>query len=225
MKFLPALIGAAWLVAAAAQAAEPPAAVSPAVAAQAADPTQLVQSIAQSTLKALDADRDSYRNNPAKLRQLVDTYLLPYFDIDYAARLVLGRHWRDATPEQRKRFIAAFENSMLANYGNAIVEFTGDRMKILPSRTAPGADRASVRTEIRRSDGSPVDVNYSLHRTPQGWKAWDVVIEGISYVKSFRDDFGAEIEQKGLDAVIERLEKGGGPHPGAAANAKAGSHK
>jgi phospholipid transport system substrate-binding protein len=132
--------------------------------------------------------------------------LLPHFDVEHAARLVLGRHWRTATPEQRKRFIDAFYGSLLSNYGDALIEFTGDRIKVLPSPVAADATTATVRTEVKRSNGQKIPVNYTLRKTEAGWKAWDVVIEGISYVKSFREDFGSEIDQKGLDAVITRLE-------------------
>jgi phospholipid transport system substrate-binding protein len=131
---------------------------------------------------------------------------LPHFDTSYSARLVLGTHWRTATPEQRQRFIDGFYQSLLSNYGTALLEFTADRMTILPFKGDPAASSATVRTEVKRSNGTPVPVNYSLRKTPQGWKAWDVTIEGISYVKNFRTDFGSEIDQKGLDAVIQRLE-------------------
>lgn len=174
-------------------------------------PSELVEQTAQAMLKELDANRDAYRKDPAKVRALVDEYLLPHFDAQYAARLVLGRHWRTASPEQRERFVQAFYGSILDNYGSALADFTGDRMRVLPSKVDPAADRATVRTEIVRSNGQRVPVNYSLRRTDEGWKAWDVTIEGISYVKSFRDDFGAEIDQRGLDAVIERLERGAAP--------------
>ncbi len=133
--------------------------------------------------------------------------LLPHFDTQYAARLVLGTHWRTATPAQRERFIKGFYGSMLRNYGSALVDFTGERLKVFPAQISPDGQRATVRTEVKRSNGERVPVNYSLRITDTGWKAWDVMIEGISYVKSFRDDFGAESDQKGLDAVIERLEK------------------
>ena len=135
--------------------------------------------------------------------------LLPHFDSEYAARLVLGQTWRTATPEQRKRFVDAFYHSLLHNYGNALLEFTADRFVILPYRGDPGETTATVRTEVKKSTGEKVPVNFSLRKTDEGWKAWDVVIEGISYVKSFRTDFGAEIQQKGLDEVIARLEKEG----------------
>jgi len=179
------------------------------------DPGKLVKAAAEGMLKDLDANRAAYKKDPAKVSELVDKWLLPHFDTAYSARLVLGRHYRGASEEQRKRFVDAFYQSLLRNYSSALVDFTGDRMKILPAQI--DGDNATVRTEIKRDNGTRIPVNYSLRKTPEGWKAWDVVIEGISYVKSFREDFGAEIDQKGLDAVIQRIEKGGMPQaPGKA---------
>jgi phospholipid transport system substrate-binding protein len=175
------------------------------------DPTQLIQDVASNILKELDANRDAYRKDPAKVRALADKYLLPYFDTQYAAQLVLGKYWRTATADQRTRFVNAFKDSMLQNYGNALVGFTANRLKVQPGHVDPGADLATVSTTINKDDGTTVPVLYVLHKTPDGWKAWDVKIEGISYVKSFRDDFAAQIDQKGLDAVIARLESGAKP--------------
>ena len=175
------------------------------------DPSQVVQSVAQSFLKDLDSHRSTYSKDPKLLRQAIDRDVLPYFDVDYAARLVLARYWRTATPQQRTDFVDAFENSMFSNYGNALLGFQSNRLQVLPTRGAPGAKNAIVHTVIRRDDGSTVKVDFALHETPQGWKAWDVIVEGISYVKSFRDDFGSEIEQRGLDEVIRRLQNGAAP--------------
>jgi phospholipid transport system substrate-binding protein len=172
-------------------------------------PQQLIEKVSQDLLREIDANRAGLNADPAKLRALVDRVVLPSFDADYSARLVLGKHWRTATAQQRQRFVAAFIQSMMRKYGNALLEFTADRLVILPFKGDPAADRATVRTEVKRDNGTPVPVNYSLHATPQGWKAWDVTIEGISYVKNFRTDFSAEIEAKGLDAVIDRLEAEG----------------
>ncbi len=162
-------------------------------------------------LKDLDADRAAYRKDPSKVGVLVEKYLLPHFDVQYSARLVLGKHWTNATPEQRERFANAFYHTLVDNYGSALAEFTSDRLKVYPTKVEPNADRATVRTEVIRDNGDKVPVSYSLRKTDDGWKAWDVVIEGISYVKSFREDFGAAIDQQGLDAVIERIEKGNVP--------------
>ncbi len=179
-------------------------------------PQELIETTARRLLEALDADRELARKDPARVRNLVDEILLPHFDTDYSARLVLGKHWRNATPDQRQRFIDAFYQSLLRNYGTALAEFTADRMTVLPFRGDVSSGQASVRTEVKRSNGQRVPVNYTLRATPQGWKAWDVTIEGISYVRNFRNDVGAEVDQTGLPAVIERLEKenrGGAPKP------------
>ena len=169
-------------------------------------PQDLIDTAATRLLTALDVDREAAKTNPARVRHLVDEILLPSFDTDYSARLVLGKHWRDATPAQRQRFIEAFYQSLLRNYGSALAEFTADRMTFLPFRGDLTTGQATVRTEVKRSDGTRVPVNYSMRATPAGWKAWDVTIEGISYVRNLRNDVGAEVDQRGLDAVIERLE-------------------
>jgi phospholipid transport system substrate-binding protein len=169
-------------------------------------PSQLIDSSAQILLAGIDARRAEFRNDPTGLYALVESTLLPHFDTPYAAQLVLGQHWRTATPEQRKRFVEAFYKSLLYTYGDAMVDFTGDRLKVIPTKVAPTDERATVRTEIKRSNGTKVGVNYSLRKVNGEWKAWDVVIDRISYVKSYREDYGAEVQQKGLDAVITRLE-------------------
>jgi len=181
-------------------------------------PQELIETTSMRLLKALDADRAAAKRDPARVRRLVDEILLPSFDTDYSARLVLGKHWRDATPAQRQRFIDAFYQSLLRNYGSALAEFTAERMALLPFRGDLATGLATVRTEIKRSDGTRVPVSYSMRATPAGWKAWDVTIEGISYVRNLRNDVGAEVDQRGLDAVIERLEnengRGGGGRAG-----------
>jgi phospholipid transport system substrate-binding protein len=209
----PALILAALLA--------PALLAGPALAADAVPgpaPQELIETTARKLLEALDADREQAKKDPARVRKLVDEILLPHFDTDYSARLVLGKHWRAATEEQRNRFVAAFYQSLLKNYGSALAEFTADRMKILPFRGDLASGQATVRTEVKRSNGTRVPVNYTLRATPEGWKAWDVTIEGISYVRNFRNDVGAEVDQTGLPALIERLEKenrGESPKPAA----------
>jgi len=222
MRIASLLLTVVWMCAAAAaeaqsapsatgQPAAPGAAAGTAATPDTRDPAALVQEAAQGMLSDIDRNRDAYRREPGKVAAVVDRFLLPHFDTETAARVVLGQFWRSATPEQRQRFISAFYHSLLGNYGAALVEFTPDRLKIFPSRVEPGATTATVRTEVRRRNGDRVSVNYSLRMTPQGWKAWDVVIDGISYVKSYREDFGAQIESQGLETVIKRLESGEKP--------------
>jgi phospholipid transport system substrate-binding protein len=169
-------------------------------------PQEVIQQSAQRMLDALDADRDGYRKSPKKVNELVDKIVLPHFDSQLAAQLVLGKYWRTATPEQRRRFIDAFYHSLLNKYGAALASFTSNNLTMLPFRGDLSSGNATVKTEVKLDDGTQVPVNYSMRATPEGWKAWDVTIEGISYVKSFKTDVGSEVDQKGLDAVIQRLE-------------------
>jgi len=169
-------------------------------------PQEIVTQVAQQTVEELDAHRAEYRKDPRRLRELIDRIMLPHFDTQYSAQLVLAKHWRSATADQRKRFIEAFYQSMLQSYGEALLEFTPDRLRILPYQGKADDRIATVRSEVRRDDGSRVPVNYALRKTAEGWKAFDVQIEGVSYVKSLRTDFGAEIDRNGLESVIARLE-------------------
>lgn len=202
-----ALVAAGWLIE-----APVPAAAAPAAQAASEQPSQVIEDAANGLLKALSADRQTYQNDPAKVSGLVDQYILPHVDTQFAAQLVLGRYWKTATQQQRERFIDAFHHSMLNNYGAAIANFTSNTLKVYPSRVNPGDQNATVRTEMSRSSGPPVSVNYYMHMTPEGWKAWDVVIDGVSYIMSYRQDFQPQIAQPGgLDAVINHLEQGERP--------------
>jgi phospholipid transport system substrate-binding protein len=200
----------------AAQAAEP--AKSTPAQVDTSGPSQLIESSANVMLKGIDQNRAQFRKDPSGLYKLVSETLLPNFDTPYAAQRVLGVHWRNASAAQRDRFVKAFYESLLYTYGDAMIDFTADRLKVIPTKVDPAATSATVRTQVKRSNGTPVDVFYTMRKVDGAWKAWDVVIDGISYVKSYREDYGAEVQQKGLDAVIARLEA-------KAAAAKAGKGK
>jgi phospholipid transport system substrate-binding protein len=172
-------------------------------------PQELMDSVAKKMFAALDANRAAIKKDPEKAFPLVDTILLPHFDTGYAAQLVLAQNWRTATPDQQKRFVDALYRALLRTYGGAIADFTADRLKLLPFRGDPAATQATVRTLVTRSSGAVVPVDYRMRKTADGWKAFDVIIEGISYVKNYRTDLGAEVSQNGLEAVIARLEHEG----------------
>jgi phospholipid transport system substrate-binding protein len=181
------------------------------VAASARTPQEMMTKVAHDLFTALDDNRAKIRADHAAVFPLVDKILLPEFDAQYAARLVLGNHWRTATEEQRERFVKALYNALLKVYGGAISDFTADRLQMLPfvpDQKNPDKE-AIVRTIVKRDSGALVHVDYRVHMTNEGWKAYDVIIEGISYVTNYRTDFGAEIDQKGLDELITRLEKEG----------------
>jgi phospholipid transport system substrate-binding protein len=170
------------------------------------DPAQLIESVAHAILDPINTTPGNYRRNSSDLVQLVSAQLMPHFDVRFAAEFVLGPHWRDATPQQRLRFTKGFYQLLLHNCADDLVKFSLDHLQVLPYRGDSTTTYTTVDTVMHRHDGGSVNLNFSMRRTKTGWKAYDVAIDGVSYDKSFRDDFGEEIEQKGLNEVIARLE-------------------
>lgn len=174
--------------------------------ASAPTPQEIVEQTANTLAERIAGRQDELAANPTALYALVNEVFLPVFDTTYSGRLVLGKHWRTATPEQRQAFIDTFYDFLLRSYSKSVLQFKKDRVRILPPPPGPADPRRSVvRTEMRLDDGTVVPVNYSLYLTPAGWRAFDVRIEGISYVQNYRNQFSAEIGAKGIDAVIRRL--------------------
>lgn len=169
-------------------------------------PNEIIESAVKEASEALEGRRDELGSNSEALYDLIDEILLPRFDRRYAAQLVLGRHWRNASPEQRERFIDAFYHALLARYADGVLEFEQDRVEILPFRGDASDKRTMVRTQVKLDDGQNVPVNYAMVRRDSGWKIFDVTVEGVSYVRNYRAELDSEIRSKSLEAVIERFE-------------------
>lgn len=173
-------------------------------------PTAVIESAVDELSAALEGRKPELAENEEELYELIDGILLPRFDRRYAAQLVLGRYWRTASKEQQDRFIEAFYYALMERYADGVLEFDQERIKVLPFRGDAEERRTTVRTEVRLDDGTEVPVNYGLVRREDGWKVYDVTVEGISYIRNFRTELNAEIASKGLDAVIRRLESEAG---------------
>jgi phospholipid transport system substrate-binding protein len=175
-----------------------------------ATPDQVVQGIADDLGKAIDGHQTELKNDHDKLIKIIDGILLPRFDIDYASILVLGQYARTATPEQRARFAKAFYNSIAHRYAEGLLNYTRGRVRVLPTKGEMSDKRTIVRTEVVLDDGKLLAVDYAFRKTREGeWKAYDVIIEGISYITNYRNQVGAEIQKSSLDALITRLETQG----------------
>lgn len=173
-------------------------------------PDQVVQGIADDLGKAIEGRREQLKRDPEQLIQLIDGLLLPHFDIDYASILVLGQNARSATPAQRARFAKAFYNSIAHRYAEGLLNYTRGRVRVLPTKGDLSDKRTIVRTQVVLDDGKTVAVDYAFRKTREGeWKAYDVIIEGISYVTNYRNQVSAEIAKSSLDALTLRLETQG----------------
>ena len=171
-----------------------------------ADPNAVIQSAADELAAGLNGRKEALAEDKQALYELIDSVLLPRFDRRYAAQLVLGRHWRNASAEQRDQFISAFYSSLLRRYGEGVLEFDQDNVEILPFRGDLEKQRTTVKTMVTLEDGTKVPVNYGMVNRDSNWLMFDVTIEGISYVRNYRTELNSEIQQNGLDSVIARLE-------------------
>jgi phospholipid transport system substrate-binding protein len=155
---------------------------------------------------ALERDRGAFRANPDRLVLVADQLLAPHFDTEYAARIALGTHWRDATAAQRQRFAAAVYQSLLRSYASAVAEWTAEQVRLLPLHADAAALQVVVHTLVTRTSGGAAAVDYRLRKTADGWKIYDVIVEGVSYMRNYHDDIDGEVAQHGLDVTIVRLE-------------------
>ena len=173
--------------------------------AMAESPNDVVQAAADALAVALDGRKDELAGDRDALYAMVDDILLPIFDRRYAAQLVLGKHWRNASDDEREDFVDAFYGSLLRKYSDGVLQYNQDSLEILPFRGDDTKPRATVKTIVRLDNGTKVPVNYGVVKRESGWMMFDITIEGISYVRNFRTELNAEIQAKGLRAVIDRL--------------------
>lgn len=173
-------------------------------------PNAVIESSVVLLAEQLAGRREELAANREELYKIVDDILLPRFDSRFAAQVVLAKHWRTATEEQQTRFIEAFYRALLRKYSDGILEFDPDMVTVLPYRGDDTKKRTKVRSTVALQDGSKVAVDYDLVKRQSGWLVFNVVIEGVSYVRNFRAELDSEIRSSSLDAVIARLENEAG---------------
>ena len=154
---------------------------------------------------ALTERREELEASDEALYALVDEILLPRFDQKYAAQLVLGKHWRSASPEQRDEFVNAFYTSLLKRYADGLLKFDQRNIEMKPYRGDETKKHTKVKTIVTLGDGTKVPVDYALVNRTSEWLIIDVIIEGISYLQTTKEELGSEIRTSSLDAVIDRL--------------------
>lgn len=173
-------------------------------------PNQVVQGLVDELAKTMEARRTELSKDRESLLKVIDGIVLPHFDIDYASILVLGQNARAASVEQRVRFAKAMYNSITHRYAEGLLKYTEGRVRVLPFQGELNDKRTLVRTQVVLDDGKVVPVDYAFRKTSNGdWKAYDVIIEGISYVTNYRNQVAAEISKSSLDALTARLETQG----------------
>jgi phospholipid transport system substrate-binding protein len=181
------------------------------VFAQEQNPEELVKKITQDVMAAIKSDKQLAAGDKQKALKLAEEKILPHVDFDEATRLAVGRAWAQASPEQKKKLVTEFRNMLVRTYSSAIQAYEGQEMKVLPLRMKPGETDVTVRNQFIRSGQKPVSLDYSMRKTDQGWKIYDIVVEGISLVLTYRSEFDAVVKQDGVDGLIKRLAQKNSP--------------
>jgi phospholipid transport system substrate-binding protein len=177
-----------------------------AAAAQERSPEEVIRDASDLTIQAIDGRREEFKRNPEALFEVIDEVLLPRWDRQYTGQLVMGRYWREASAEQREQFINGLYRKLLRSYGDGILQYDSEQLKILGTRGNPSEGRVMVDSEVRLEDGTPVPISYRLRVHEGAWKVYDVVVEGISYVTNYRNQYASEFRAKGVKGVIAELE-------------------
>jgi len=168
-------------------------------------PDALVKQTADDVLTIVKNDKDIQAGNQQKLFAVVEEKILPNFDFDRVCRMVLGKNWKSASPEQQALFQKEFRSLLLRTYATALGKYRDQVIEYRPMQTDAGEKNVTVKTQIIQKGGQPIAVDYSLVKGQAGWKVYDITIESVSLVTNYRSQFSSEIRQNGLDSLNKKL--------------------
>lgn len=170
-------------------------------------PNVFVQQVADMSIEALKKDSAVRAGNTARVNQIVDEVLLPYINLEKTTRLAAGRYWKQATPEQQAALVKAFRATLGRTYSGAMTKVDEHTMlKTMPFRGEASATDVVVRAQvIQNANSQPIQLDYRLEKTPQGWKIYDINVENIWLIENYRNQFSQQISQNGIDGLIAAL--------------------
>lgn len=180
-------------------------ALAPAAVAQELAPDALAKSVTDEVLAAVRSDKDLQNGNQQKVLQLVEAKVLPHFNFTRMTQLAMGRNWRTAQPEQQKALVNEFRTLLVRTYTTAFTSYKNQTIEYRPLKLAPTDTDVTVKSVINQPGGQPIAVDYGMEKTAQGWKVYDVKIEGISLVDNYRSTFNTEVQKGGVDSLIKAL--------------------
>jgi phospholipid transport system substrate-binding protein len=168
-------------------------------------PDQLVQKVTDDVLATIKSDKQLAAGDKQKALKLAEEKVLPHIDFEEATRLAVGRAWKDATPEQQQKLVSEFRRMLVRTYSNAIEGYQGQTMKVLPARGKQDEQDTTVRAQFVRAGGKPLPIEFQMRKTDKGWKIYDIAVEGVSLVLTYRSEFDAVVKQSGIDGLLKRL--------------------
>ncbi len=169
------------------------------------EPDVLIKDTVRDVLSIVKQDKDIQAGNQKKILELVDAKVLPHFNFTRMTQLAVGKHWRSASPEQKQTLVTEFRNLLVRTYTKAFTVYRDQTVEVKPVKMAANATEVTVKTVILKPGEPDIPVNYDLEKTADGWKAFDLSIEGVSLVSNYRSTFSEQIQQSGIDGLIKTL--------------------
>ncbi len=178
----------------------------PPIAAADRDAEALVRRTAEDTLSTLENRRSELQGNPSAIYKLVGRQLAPHFDFELITRSAVGRDWGQASAAQRSQLVSAFRELLISTYARSLAKYSGERVIYKPSRPGTRDGTVVVPTEVTGRGGPPIPIDYRMHKTGGNWKVYDLVIDNVSMISSYRGQFRTTIARSGIDGLIRELE-------------------
>ncbi len=182
------------------------AALLPALAAAQETPDQLVRRTTDEVLQIIRSDKDVASGNSAKVVQLAEQKVLPHFDFTRMTRLAVGRNWAQATDAQKEELTKGFRTMLVRTYSSSLTQYRDQKIEVKPLKLGAGEKEATVRTQVIQQGGPPIPIDYAMELAADGWKVFDVVIDGASLVTTYRGTFNEQIQKGGIDGLIKTLQ-------------------
>lgn len=179
----------------------------PAVAAAEPGPEALVRQITDDVMDAIHKDKALQAGDKEKALALAEQKILPHVDFRAMTQLALGRNWSKATPAQQEQVVNGFRGMLIRTYSNAIGTYKGQKMEVKPTRMDPGDTDVTVRNSYLSPGRPAVEVDYRMEKTPEGWKIYDIVFDGVSLVATYRSEFAQQVRDGGIEGLIARLDQ------------------
>ena len=168
-------------------------------------PDELVRRSTNEILAAIKADKDLQAGNQKKIEKLAEEKVLPYFNFARMTQLAVGRNWREASDAQKKALTDEFRNLLIRTYSTSLSQYRNQTIDVKPLKMAATETDVIVKTQVIQPGGQPIPIDYSVEKTTDGWKVYDVLIDGVSLVTNYRSSFNTEIQKSGIDGLIKSL--------------------
>ncbi|HKA43201.1 MAG TPA: ABC transporter substrate-binding protein [Burkholderiales bacterium] len=178
---------------------------APGANAQGLSPDALVRAVSSDVISSIRDDRELQAGNQRKLIELVTRAILPHVDAPRMTRLALGAAWRQATPTQQQKLTLEFTALLIHTYSGALAAYRDRAMIVGPLRAGADETEVAVRSQIRQAGAPPIAVDFFMARTQSGWKVYDVKIDGVSLVSTYRATFSEEVRNRGIEGLIDLL--------------------